>query len=70
MSDQHRIKIVSDGYPMGTHVFVDGKEIEARSVEFKIGVDHPAIATLEVYVDEIEVEGDIPTVLGKLGRTP
>jgi hypothetical protein len=54
-----RVTIKSDGTPQGTHILIDGKQLDTTFVSFAIGMDD--LAKVEVralmYVDEIAVDG-------------
>ena len=57
-----RVKIISDGSPMGTRIVdpATGKQIEnVRRVSWSLGVDDLcAVATLELVDVPVEVEGE------------
>ena len=60
LSPKPRIKIVSDGTPWGTKIIdmEDGKTIP-RVVSLQINIESggkPALATLKMYVDELDFE--------------
>lgn len=53
-----KVKIVSDGTGLGTHVYVDGVELtSAKSVTFTVDASDLAVATIETYVDEVVLDG-------------
>lgn len=52
-----RVRVTSDGEAHNTHVFVDGVEIQARAVELRACVGEPVIVKVELWVDEVEVDG-------------
>lgn len=54
-----KIKITADGTPHGTHVFVDGVEIDCTSVSLRHSLHGVPIATIDVYVDEVDVDGEM-----------
>lgn len=64
MTKHARIKIVSDGTPHGTSVWADGKQLMTTKVAFEIGMDGPAKATIEIYADDIHIEGMTFTEFG------
>ena len=51
------VKISSNGLPTGTYVTVNGEVIDTVAVSFRVGMHGRAIATIDVYVDEIEIDG-------------
>jgi hypothetical protein len=58
----NRIKIISDGTPMGTHTFIDGVELtNVTQLAVEVGVEGHMIATVttKMYVDEIAVDGAV-----------
>ncbi len=63
MSRNH-VKIESDGTPIGTKVFVDGIELATRAVSFRAVVDEPIVVTVELYADEISIDGNVRLVRG------
>jgi hypothetical protein len=58
-----RVTIKSDGTPAGTEVLIDGKRVQSTWVSFAIGTDGLARVQVEMYADEIEVDGIVDLVL-------
>lgn len=55
---QPNVRIVSDGTPHGTKVFVDGRELKSVThVSWECGVEGLAVAKLTLYADEVQLEG-------------
>ena len=53
-----RLKIISDGTAVNTHVFIGDREMfNIRALKIEIGANDLARVTLEVYADEIELTG-------------
>lgn len=63
-----KVRIVSDGTPHGSHLFVDGHEVQAISVA--VYLDAKSLARAVVEIDDVafEFDGELRTVLGPLGR--
>ena len=60
------VKIVSDGTSIGTHIYIDGKPIAARAVEFSVSAANPemlAVAKITMAVHEVEIAGHAHVVL-------
>lgn len=58
----NRIKIVSDGTSIGTHMFIDGVEqTNVTHLALEVGVEGHMIATVttKMYVDELAIDGDV-----------
>lgn len=58
MSDP-RVRIVSDGTPGGTQVYIDGKALDCTRVEWSCGIDGPAEAKITILGPELECEGPV-----------
>lgn len=55
----NHVKLVSDGTGNGTKVLIDGKALDLRSLKLEIGANDQAKLTVELYVDEVEIDGAI-----------
>ena len=57
-----RCRIVSDGTPHNTHVFLDGVELQnIKHIKVEIGTNERMLATVTavVYIDELEINGNL-----------
>lgn len=56
----------SDGLARNLQLLVDGKAIEAQSLRIDIEAESRVVATLRVYVDEVDIDADFETILERI----
>lgn len=58
-----KIKIISDGLPQNTKVFINNKlQMDISEITFKIGVLKPSIIILKAYNGELHFEGEMKEI--------
>jgi hypothetical protein len=50
-----KARLVSDGTIHGTHVYVDGKEIDCTSVDFHLDLGGVSVLTLKIPLSEADI---------------
>jgi hypothetical protein len=67
---ERRVRIVSDGTPRGTAVYVDGKLLPTARILFSIGYQQPGYVWLELSATEavLELEGPMGELLPAEGE--
>lgn len=65
MANQNHIRVTSDGTAVGTKIFIDGVEMaSATRLTLDVAAGSRMIATVEVYVDEVVVDGLVDVLRG------
>lgn len=56
-----KVKIKSEGLGLNTEIEVDGKPLDnVKALKFESVAGGVALLTLTLYVDELEIVGDVP----------
>lgn len=64
MSTKRKIQIKSEnGSAVDTKVIVDGMDLDIKSLRIEVDAEGVALATFQVYVDEIDIDTEFLTTL-------
>lgn len=70
MKHPSKVKIVSNGYPEGTHLLVDGEKIDLSIASIDIQSTPNSLVTATIVLIDVELDVDVERGHAKFVRTP